>query len=749
MEGQPQYSIRITPQIEQKAIAEFGETTNPKEAGYILPSGKLLDFSGKREGGQPGVRSYDHRDIGRVTEEGGTDAMIAFMRGGALRIGQGNIDMYTLPTPEQKTALRKYIDAYDGEIVIEINEGEFYKEYDEFTSPRKILRDIDAYFAEAQPSIRLVPGDLPPSGLTLDEIRSLDPESQKAFRAAQKQGLKVGYRQGSAVTAVEATRRLDVILLKKEMDQRSRIEAANIILNYAPKEKRGDYIRRILKATTPKRLDDIRDAVQTYVAKADKRQAKNELKTYISTIRKEYKAGEEAFGKLEPKARDVFRDVVATYDFAKLSEKKQQQLESRDEFVKRLSFKLSEEFENLAPEADADATDLMVMGKARIDELTRLSKTPIEDLDADQIRYIQKQLANFVDMHVAKQGSRARRRAENLNKQINTGRQEALTPKERRKALAGLPRFIKWSLGSGQAQFETMVRRVSGKDLPALQETLIDEPQRVLHDRHRVAKDLYLTWRQQGEKVGIKPKDIDRLEKTTQVTLGGKKVNISYGDLLSIYAHTRADGNLERLLKTDGLNIETYFRDKGDILKKRETVETATPTLEELRAISEMIPDAHKKLLEIHFNINQTKQAPAINKMSREIWGYDAADPAKLYFHLSRVMERLGTGTQAEIARSIDMAGRYQPRTGGHNRIRIRPFQMEVMSGLQQDAMFATMAEVMQNATTLIANPKWRKAVREAGQGDILDDITIMWRRIQGLSADQSMLEQEASVWLR
>jgi len=63
---------------------EFGTTEDPCEAGYILPDGTMLDFSGKKEGGSPGMRSFDHRDISRCIEHNdiylgsGTDWMNFF-----------------------------------------------------------------------------------------------------------------------------------------------------------------------------------------------------------------------------------------------------------------------------------------------------------------------------------------------------------------------------------------------------------------------------------------------------------------------------------------------------------------------------------------------------------------------------------------------------------------------------------------------------------------------------------------------
>ena len=81
-----------------KAIAQFGLTSDPSEAGYILPDGRMLDFSGKREGGTPGMRSLDHGDISILhvddTSISGTDGMIEFMQqAGAVRFSYINSDI--------------------------------------------------------------------------------------------------------------------------------------------------------------------------------------------------------------------------------------------------------------------------------------------------------------------------------------------------------------------------------------------------------------------------------------------------------------------------------------------------------------------------------------------------------------------------------------------------------------------------------------------------------------------------------
>jgi peptidoglycan hydrolase-like protein with peptidoglycan-binding domain len=95
--------------LAEKALDFFGETFSIREAGYILPDGRMVDLSGKRDAGEyvkvgngyrprPGQQDYlrntrnsDHRDISQITDYPGegspTTSMHRFMVDtGAVRI---------------------------------------------------------------------------------------------------------------------------------------------------------------------------------------------------------------------------------------------------------------------------------------------------------------------------------------------------------------------------------------------------------------------------------------------------------------------------------------------------------------------------------------------------------------------------------------------------------------------------------------------------------------------------------------
>ena len=68
-----------------KAKKHFGTTEDFREAGWILPDGSMLDFSGKNEGGTPGQRMRDHTEIGFITPAGSGPQIDYFEGQGGIR----------------------------------------------------------------------------------------------------------------------------------------------------------------------------------------------------------------------------------------------------------------------------------------------------------------------------------------------------------------------------------------------------------------------------------------------------------------------------------------------------------------------------------------------------------------------------------------------------------------------------------------------------------------------------------------
>lgn len=150
-----------TPQQEMFYLAAryFGLTNDLKFAGYIMPSGKMLDFSGRKQGHvYARSRELDHREIGAALENlsydhpakrGGTDGMKAFMREGPIRIGfsGGSIHIEKEPTPQQYSVIQKFIQQSD-DIYLDLGgKGETESMHLDEREKRKIINIIKRYYS--------------------------------------------------------------------------------------------------------------------------------------------------------------------------------------------------------------------------------------------------------------------------------------------------------------------------------------------------------------------------------------------------------------------------------------------------------------------------------------------------------------------------------------------------------------------------------------------------------------------------
>ena len=141
----------------KQAIKEFGYTPFYYDAGYILDNGKMLNFSGEK-GKHFGTRGEDHRGISRIfngTLEG-TASMVKFMNEGNIRIMDETpgLDISVMPTKEQFSAIKKYINSKKGEIAVDISDADGRNVssvfYNKGTSADWIILDIKEYFEKGK-----------------------------------------------------------------------------------------------------------------------------------------------------------------------------------------------------------------------------------------------------------------------------------------------------------------------------------------------------------------------------------------------------------------------------------------------------------------------------------------------------------------------------------------------------------------------------------------------------------------------
>ena len=144
----------------KQAVKEFGYTTNFAEAGYLLPNGKMLNFSGEK-GVHRGHRGQDHRAIGTIyIEEKGGEAMRKFMRDGNIRImGETpGLDILSTvePTREQYAKIRAFAAESAGKRFFNVDltdeDGQSIGAlvYDGRVNPDRVINDIKHFYATGE-----------------------------------------------------------------------------------------------------------------------------------------------------------------------------------------------------------------------------------------------------------------------------------------------------------------------------------------------------------------------------------------------------------------------------------------------------------------------------------------------------------------------------------------------------------------------------------------------------------------------
>lgn len=142
----------------KEAVKEFGYTPYFYDAGYILPNGKMLNFSGIK-GKHTGRRAQDHRAIGTIfATTKGSDGMYRFVNDGNIRImaeAPGlDISAEHEPTPEQYRQIKSFVreSRDEGYFAVDFtdatgrNTGSMEYDEDSRISADRIVNDIKYYY---------------------------------------------------------------------------------------------------------------------------------------------------------------------------------------------------------------------------------------------------------------------------------------------------------------------------------------------------------------------------------------------------------------------------------------------------------------------------------------------------------------------------------------------------------------------------------------------------------------------------
>lgn len=585
-------------------------------------------------------------------------------------------------------------------------------------------------------------------GLTRSEADILGPEFSGLARWAQAHDEPIGYKKGVADRAASAKEAIDRLRMASNIRKQHRIDAANLVYTFVPRQYRGDFLKRAIAIRTPLNAERFAEAIELWVNEYEFREAVRKIKKLKKTVEAETKYGETKYGRLPPGLREKVKSLL-DYDMAKMTEKKEKRLKSRKEWINRVAAVvkggLTEMPSDMEEKFADEYKDFTVINQNLIDEMHRLEQDNIHSISIDQINRAVEQVEKLLDEHSKKGKSRFRRRFENWHKKkvaaVNEIFEKGLVEK-----LAGVIGWTRDAATVDQYNIRTIVGFATGLQNDNMMNLLFDALVEGKHERARLYKESVEAWQKEVKKAKITTGGIKALEELVTVTIGGKDLELTRDDLLTIYGYTIADGTLKRLLTTEGLNILTIRLKgiKGALGMTSQEYRVDTPTVQELRAISDVVLPAHKKLLDIHFKIAREYGAPNINKTSIEVQNTEIADTRADARYLAVHREfgnRFSGEKMSETAKAVEMMGRFQPRSGGKQRMNIRSFTQEVMAGLQANALYSAMTIPMMEARSLLASKDYTDKMQKYGHRRALENLSSLYNRMLAYGTDAATMD--------
>ena len=562
--------------------------------------------------------------------------------------------------------------------------------------------------------------------------RELSAVERQAAREAAR-----AFREGMGVVQKKLNRfRVDV-QRKGQEGKAARAALVDFVRKTLPRDLRGDVITQIRDAKDAKTLMKGIDRAIDVLAKADQRRAVKDLKKTIASFDPE---------RLLPEQRDATLEILDSIQTSRPSKKTLKMLESRLAFV----------------ETHKDNT----IPPAEIAELRRLTKTPVPDMTAEEIRSIDDLLkhevalnknantvrintnivkAGLLDSQTSKavvEGAKKKKGDLRVRDTISSEDEDpVVSPLRKFFTLLHYDMDMKSSILDGTE--DGLINKVLFRDIR-------DGARRQLEFMHRSEdfikermkekgidwdskefqswSDVFNTKRRflKKTRAGIRRMfgPGNRATRKSVPLSSGRRIALTRGEMLSMVMHSRAVYNTDAILQ-NGLSFQARLSQKhtirpGDI----DAILAATPN--EVFLVADVIAE-----------YKETIQAPEINSESVKLDGFERAREPN-HWRVRR--------NQAELTKNIatTLGGRFaqqtvegfsglKERVGGSQSVVLTDAFWELRQEIQKIGAYIGLSQPMRNARTLVAGTKFSKAVLSHYGKAWLDDITVYLDRIGGV----------------
>jgi len=496
-----------------------------------------------------------------------------------------------------------------------------------------------------------------------------------------------------------------------------------------------DYIQKNVPTTEQSKFMSLTRAVQPKqrtkttqkdlvkaIAKTEELLRKSDLKSAIGDLteawkaaKKKYKWGKHQFGKLPQDLAKSLQSLMAGIDEARLSEKKRGQLESLQGYIRDLVTKVRD---GLLTEAEA--TDrIWSIPESGLQKLNRLGKTPMRDMTAADIRTITQEMQRLIHQYETKQELLGRRRGRKWATSKATALSQIWGQKGREAGDLSQPGFLRRQFTTDASHIETLVEATTTADESVAKDLLYTDVQEGNRATAHVMRTGDKLIQEHLKSIGWTNTDVDRMKETRAVSIGGESYDLTGQEILSLVMTGRdTDGQSLFDPQLEGFQI-------GDLW-----IDHPFSSMTEVLALEDALSNKELAFGEAFAKTNLVVR-PEVNAASNDLAGFDIAINDNYYPNHRVRPKRVGGEVETASSEAVEQRGVWQPRTGGKQALRIKPFDVELFTMLENAAVYAGEAVPMRNARTLLQDKEWQQAMRLAGNGAHLDSLITQFRRIQ------------------
>jgi DNA repair protein RadC len=758
--------------IEKETIKYFGTTSNFKEAGYLTTSGKLLDFSGKKDGGEPGYRSMDHRDIADMNDYDGP-SMTQFMDMGNIRMKpeSDGFELTQKPTSEQVIVLKRYINSLNGEVIVDLgligkhNSTPEYMEYPRGTKADRVINDINKFYDEGKVNKSTLADfhnsvfeDKIPYNANGD-VKKADVEKKITSIEEQLDMISPGL-QGIAKQQLEKYKKLRTEMIKKGITKLSKSQVERLInsrevtlprltdkinklqgeLRHAKKETA--YNVRFARAE--ERLKARNEAIAKKASEKESKEEKARLekrKKFLKKVQKKLKY-------MRPEYQEKVNSILDGIQLTKPTEATLNRLKRMKEFFE-----------------DEENKD-MIIPRSVLKSLERLNKVPFSDLtEAEQIDIVTA-IQAYVNFNNLKNQLIFNGRRREL-KQVNA---DALDNIRKRPIRKGVNVDVMDLLGERNTESSMNVVKkiftIDSYDPELITQMLDNKVGNVLNGSNGIITKVFYKDFNGGNRVSLtyeykamdelkkliadnkikvdkwsakfqkREKDVDVFTYMMPKTKDSKNlfpVKMSREQRMEIYLNTFNPKNLEGLLY-GGISIDNKLR----IL----TPETLKKIIADMSKEEKLVAD---KMLELLNKENPGDIKEGLNRVSTMLNGYPVAmeegywpkNVNEFFRHkdASKTMNNF-------VSQTIEGQGHLKERTGAVVPIKITGAFQTFVEMVHLNSVYIGLANPVRNAKTLLNNIEFRSEIYDRYGKEYYNAIKKLIEDIESNALDVSDIEK-------